>query len=127
MGAVDEASSREDSNTSNHNLRDLHSTGPSPDWHAAPLQTLLLRVGTASHGTHSCTLFAAAVVCFYLVINGNTELERIVRTLTDINYGHYREQAGREEKRPVGLPASLQLLPDNCNHLTQPGAGPLKG
>lgn len=71
-------------------------------------------------------LFAAAVVCFYLVINGNTELERIVRTLTDINYGHYREQAGREEKRPVGLPASLQLLPDNCNHLTQPGAGPLK-
>ena len=77
MGAVDEASSREDSNTSNHNLRDLLSEGVS----MLPLCRLSCSEWVLLHMALIPALFAAAVVCFYLVINGNTELERIVRTL----------------------------------------------
>ena len=74
VAAVDEASNREDSNTSNHVPWDPFSTVPNADrghGHATIVQTLLLRVIIALNGVHSCSLFVAAVVYFHMVVNSH--------------------------------------------------------
>lgn len=114
VGAVDKASNREDSNTNNHLPQDPFSTVQNSDcgcgW-TIVLQNPLLRMSITSRGV-LCSLFAAAVVCFYIAINGNTELEHIVRMrLECLRFtGCYirKNSLGEREKGSVRLPGCGQ-------------------
>lgn len=88
-GAVGKASSREDSNTSDHLSQVLFSSVPNSIWgywYATVLWTLPLTAGFASSRVHPYSLFAAAVAWFYVMINGNIELKQIIRMPWAITY-----------------------------------------
>lgn len=88
-GAVGKASSREDSNISDHLSQVLFSSVPNSTWgywYATVLWTLPLTAGFASSRVHPYSLFAAAVAWFYVMINGNIELKQIIRMPWAITY-----------------------------------------